>query len=117
MFVVFDVFKSRTDEFFTLANLWHTRQIYARGDHWYDTGYDVIGHEKLPDDKRLLVLFPPHPLPARGRRTAEASLPGRADDPPGRPASHFEQTQTEGFVTVLVPHGEGRRTRRRWPRG
>ena len=46
MFVVFDVFKSRTEEYFTLANLWHTRQILARGEHWYDTAYDVVGTEK-----------------------------------------------------------------------
>jgi hypothetical protein len=32
MFIVFDVFKSRTTEFFTLADLWHTRQIVARGE-------------------------------------------------------------------------------------
>jgi len=105
MFVVFDVFKSRTDEFFTLANLWHTRQIYARGAHWYDTGYDVIGNEKLPDTKRLLVLFPQ----THFRLEGVEPLKRHAQDEQvihqvtGR---HFEQTQTEGFVTVLVPHGK-----------
>jgi hypothetical protein len=103
MFVVFDIFKARTEEFFTMANLWHTRQILARGDHWYDTGYDVIGAERLPDARRLLVLFPQshfriegvEPVKRHGQdEQAIYQATGR----------HFELTQTEGFVTVLIPH-------------
>ncbi len=46
IFVVFDIFKSRTEDFFTLANLWHTRKIIASGQSWYDTIYDKIGNRK-----------------------------------------------------------------------
>jgi hypothetical protein len=105
MFVVFDIFKGRTEEYYTMANLWHTRQIYARGDHWYDTGYDVIGAERLPDNKRLLVLFPQTHFRLEG---VEPEKRHSQDEQAiyqvtGR---HFEPTQTEGFVTVLVPHAK-----------
>ena len=105
MFVVFDIFKSRTDEYFTLANLWHTRKIYAQGEHWYDTGYDVIGQQALPDAKRLLVLFPSTHFrmegvePQKRHYQDELTIHQTA-------AHHFEQRQTEGFVTVLVPHAK-----------
>ncbi len=105
MFVVFDIFKSRTEEFFTLANLWHTRQIYARGEHWYDTGYDVIGAEKLPLDCRLLIHFPETHYRLEGvepiRRHSQDELMIYQ-----MTASHFEPTHTAGFVTVLIPHGK-----------
>ena len=103
MFVVFDVLKARIDEYFTLANLWHTRRILERGDHWYDTVYDAIGSNTLPDAKRLLILFPlthfrlegVEPLKRHGQdeQTIHQTT--------GR---HFEPAQTEGFVTVLIPH-------------
>jgi hypothetical protein len=106
MFVVFDIFKSRTDEFFTLANLWHTRKIFAQGEHWYDTGYDVIGQQALPDAKRLLVLFPSTHFRIEGvepiKRNYQDELAIHQTT-----GHHFEQGHTEGFVTVLVPHAKG----------
>jgi hypothetical protein len=106
MFVVFDIFKSRTDEFFTLANLWHTRKIFAQGDHWYDTGYDVIGQQALPDARRLLVLFPSTHFRMEGvepiKRNYQDELAIHQTT-----GHHFEQGHTEGFVTVLVPHAKG----------
>jgi hypothetical protein len=111
MFVVFDVFKSRTEEYFTLANLWHTRKVVARGDHWYDTAYDGIAPaagaaaQPLPDAKRLLVLFPSTHFRLEGveplKRHYQDEL--AIHQTTGR---HFEPTQTEGFVTVLVPHAK-----------
>jgi hypothetical protein len=103
LFVVFDIVKSRTDEFFTLANLWHTRKIYAQGDHWYDTGYDLIGQQALPDATRLLVLFPSTHFRLEGveplKRHYQDELTIHQTT-----AHHFEPGHTEGFVTVLVPH-------------
>jgi hypothetical protein len=105
LFVVFDIFKSRTDEYFTLANLWHTRQIHAKGEHWYDTGYDVIGQQALPDSKRLLVLFPSTHFRLEGvepqKRNYQDELTIHQTT-----AHHFEPGHTEGFVTVLVPHAK-----------
>jgi len=105
MFVVFDVFKSRTEEFFTLANLWHTRQILGRGEHWYDTVYDVIGTAKLPTDGRLLIHFPQthyrleNVEPIKRHNQDEQMIYQMT-------AGHFEPTHTAGFVTVLTPHGK-----------
>jgi hypothetical protein len=103
LFVVFDVFKARAEEYFTLATLWHTRQIVSKGEHWYDTGYDAIGTEKLPDARRLLILFPQTHFRLEGveplkRHSQDEQTVYQAT---GR---HFEPAQTEGFVTVLVPH-------------
>jgi hypothetical protein len=105
MFVVFDIVKGRTEEYFTMANLWHTRQIYARGDHWYDTGYDVIGTERLPDTTRLLVLFPQTHFRLEGVEPEKRHYQDEQTiyQVTGR---HFEPTETEGFVTVLVPHAK-----------
>jgi hypothetical protein len=104
MFVVFDVLKSRTSEYFTLANLWHTQKVLARGDRWYDTGYDSLGAQAFPDAKRLLVVFP------RGHFAIEGVEPlkrhGQDEQTVYQAVGrHFEPAQTEGFVTVLIPHG------------
>jgi len=105
MFVVFDIFKSRTEEYFTLANLWHTRQVVARGERWYDTAYDAIGTIQLPDAKRLLILFPQAHFrfdgvePQKRHFQDEQTIHQMV-------ARHFEPTETEGFVTVLIPHAK-----------
>ena len=103
LFVVFDIFKSKTDEYFTLANLWHTRVIHAKGEHWYDTGYDQIGQAMLPQDKRLLVVFPATHFRLEGVEPQTRHYQGESTIYQAA-ARHFEQTNTEGFVTVLVPH-------------
>jgi hypothetical protein len=105
MFVVFDIFKSRTEEFFTLANLWHTRQIFTRGEHWYDTGYDVIGVGKLPDERRLLIQFPQSHYRLEG---VEQTKRHSQDEHTiyQMTANHFEPTHTAAFVTVLIPHAK-----------
>jgi hypothetical protein len=102
-YVVFDIFKALREDYFTLGALWHTRKVHARGDHWYDTGYDRIQTAVLPEDKRLLVLFP----------STEARMEGV--EPEKRHyqdewlihqswAQHFELGETCAFVTVLIPH-------------
>lgn len=108
-FVVFDVFKARTDEFFTLANMWHTRRITSRGDHWYDTMYDTIAPAAgaqgapLPAGRRLLVVFPHTHFRLEGvepitrHYQEELAIHQVA-------ARHFEPAHTEGLVTVLIPH-------------
>jgi hypothetical protein len=103
MFVVFDVLKSRTDEYFTLAGLWHTRKILERGDHWYDTAYDVVGAEKFPDSKRLLVVFPRAHFRIEGVEPQKRHFQDELTIYQAA-ARHFEPTQTEGLITVLIPH-------------
>ena len=108
-FVVFDVFKSLKEEYFTLANLWHTRKILARGDHWFDTVYDTISGyggtpaPPLPQNKRLLIVFPELPFRLEG---AEAQKRHYQDEWTihQMTGQHFELRETAGFVTVLIPH-------------
>ncbi len=103
IFVVFDIFKSRKEEFFTLSNLWHTRRILVKGTHWYDTVYDRIQNRQLTQDKHLLIVFPATHYRLEGvepekRHYQDEILIHQTT------AQHFELGETIGFVTVLIPH-------------
>jgi hypothetical protein len=109
LFVVFDIFKSIKEEFFTLANLWHTRKVLAQGEHWYDTAYDLIAGAggtpgaPLPQDKRLLIVFPATQFKFEGIEPQKRHYQDEwtIHQTTGQ---HFELGETVGFVTVLVPH-------------
>ena len=103
-YVVFDIFKALREDYYTLGALWHTRKIFDRGDHWYDTGYDQIQNAVLPQDKRLLILFPLTEFRMEG---VEAEKRHYQDEWLIHQswAQHFELGETCAFVTVLVPHG------------
>ncbi|MBN1939632.1 MAG: hypothetical protein JW843_08600 [Candidatus Aminicenantes bacterium] len=111
-FVVFDILKSNREEYFTAANLWHTQNIYAQGEHWFDTGYEFLTAEgsavrmPFPKGTRLLVAF------------ADTDYKFQGTEPQKRhyqdertvyqvTAQHFELGQTIGFATVLWPHPAG----------
>ncbi|HPW18908.1 MAG TPA: hypothetical protein PLP83_11120, partial [Candidatus Aminicenantes bacterium] len=105
-YVVFDIFKALREDFFTLGAFWHTRQVFARGERWYDTGYDRIQAAVLPETMRLLVLFP----------STESRMEGvEPEKRHGQDewlihqswAQHFELGETCALVTVLVPHPAG----------
>jgi hypothetical protein len=103
-YVVFDIFKALREDYFTMGALWHTRKIFDRGEHWYDTGYDQIQNAMLPQDKRLLIMFPSTEFRMEGveaekRHTQDEWLIHQSW------AQHFELGETCAFVTVLVPHG------------
>jgi hypothetical protein len=105
MFIVFDILKARREEWFTLANLWHTQKIVARGEHWYDTLYEKIQEKVLPTDRHLLIFFPLTHYrlegvePIRRHYQDEFLIHQTA-------AQHFELGQTAGFITVLIPHSK-----------
>lgn len=106
LYVVFDVFKSLEEGYFTTVNLWHTRKILARGEHWYDAVYDRIQNNDLPTKKNLLIVFPATHFRLEGtepetRHYQEEILIHQTA------AQHFELGETIGFVTVLIPHPEG----------
>ena len=103
-YVVFDIFKALREDYFTLGAFWHTRKIFGQGEHWYDTGYDQIQTAALPQDKRLLVLFPAKEARMEGvepekRHYQDEWLIHQSW------AQHFELGETCALVTVLVPHG------------
>jgi len=102
-FVVFDIFKSLREDYFTLADAWHTQKVYAQGDHWYETGYERIQDAVLPGGRRLLIVFPltsgrlegvePEKRHSQNEWLIHQTL-----------AQHFEAGGTAVLVTVLVPH-------------
>ncbi len=103
MYVVFDILKSKKEEFFTASNLWHTRKIIEKGKHWYDTQYDVIGNVKLNTENKLLIYFPKdhfriEQVEEEKRHYQDEFVISETT------AQHFELGQTIAFVTVLVPH-------------
>jgi hypothetical protein len=105
-FLVFDIFKSLREEYFTVAGLWHAQKIFDRGEHWYDTGYEKIQNALLPSDRRLLILFPL----TQGRLEGTEPEKRHYQDEwlvHQTLAQHFELGGTAVLVTALVPHGSG----------
>jgi hypothetical protein len=105
-YVVFDTFKALREDYFTMGAFWHTRKVFEKGEHWYDTGYDRIQTAALPQDKRLLILFPSTEVRMEGvepekRHYQDEWLIHQSW------AQHFELGETVAFVTVLVPHKAG----------
>jgi len=111
-YVVFDFFKSLREEWFTLADLWHTRKIHAQGPGWYDTGYDGIANTAgaitvpLPQDKRLLIVMPDTGFRLEGVEPQKRHYHDELTIHQTR-AQHFELGESSGFVTVLIPHPAG----------
>jgi hypothetical protein len=103
LFVVFDIVKALRAEYFTLVNLWHTRQILSRGDDWYDTVYDRIQDAELDTETRLLIVFPLTHFRLSGvdrvRRHYQDELAIHQTA-----SQHYELGETVGLITVLVPH-------------
>ncbi len=105
MFIIFDIFKALREEWFTLANLWHTQKILAHGNHWYKTAYEKIQATPLPDDRHLLIVFPLTHYrlegvePIKRHYQDEFAIYQLT-------AQHFELGETGGFVTVLIPHSK-----------
>lgn len=103
IFVVFDVFKARKEDYYTLSNLWHTRQILAKGEHWYDTRYDRIQDHTFANSQHLLIAFPSTHFRMEG--TAQEKRHYQDEWMIHQTAAqHFELGETLCFVTVLVPH-------------
>jgi hypothetical protein len=105
-YVVFDIFRALREDYFTLGAFWHTRKIFAQGEHWFDTGYDRIQTAVLPETKRLLILFPSTDVRMEG---VEAEKRHYQDEWLVHQswAQHFELGETCALVTVLVPHAAG----------
>lgn len=104
-FIVIDVVRFTKSTYLTLANLWHTRQIAARGEGWYDTGYDSLYTLDVRSDQRLLIHFPYRTHLEEGvesqqryYQTEQAiyQLIGR----------HGYPNDLQVFATVLIPHSQ-----------
>jgi len=102
-FVVFDAVRFTRPGYLTMANLWHTRQILARGPGWYDTAYDSLQTNDVSGGDRLLVVFPQRAQMQEGVEQEQRyyqheqvifQMIGR----------HGYLNDMQTFVTVLMPH-------------
>jgi hypothetical protein len=103
LFVVFDCVRFSRENYLTMANLWHTRKIFASGPGWYDTGYDSLRTVDVRGDQRLLIHFP---------------YRERLEEGVEQQRRYYQEEQTiyqmigrhgypnaqQVFVTVLIPH-------------
>ncbi len=103
MFVVFDIFLSRRDEYFTFAQVWHSRQVVARGEDWFDTRYDRILNEALPSATNLLVVFPKTEFRVTG---AEPQVRHGQEEVLFHQtlSRHFGPGGTAVLTAILIPH-------------
>jgi hypothetical protein len=106
-FVVVDGIKALRPDYFTFTNLWHTRKILSQGAGYFDTAYDRVGNEALPDAKSLLIHFPEN---GGGKQAGTYAEQRHFQDETAiyqTVSSHYEPGQMEVFVTVLIPHAKG----------
>jgi len=102
-FVVFDAVRYTRPGYLTMANFWHTRQVFARGPGWFDTAYDSLATIDVRGDDRLLVVFPHRAqmeegvVPQQRYYQQEQSIFQMI----GR---HGNLNDMQTFVTVLIPH-------------
>jgi hypothetical protein len=104
-FVVVDAVKFLRDEYFTVANLWHTRQIVEQGPGWFVTRYDSLaGVDPNPGALDLLVVFPFE------RETLTQPINRSYQDEIAihqAMSQYYHSGEAEPFVTVLFPIDRG----------
>ena len=107
MFVVVDGIKVLKSDYFTFTNLWHTRKVLSTGgaqdQRYFDTSYDKIGVDALPQDKALLIHFPENV----GKQIGTYSEQRHFQDETAiyqTISSFYKAGDMEFFVTILRPH-------------
>lgn len=107
MFVVVDAVKALKSDYITFTNLWHTRRILssggAPGRRYFDTSYDKIGADLLPQNKSLLVYFPE----SIGKQIGTYAGQRHFQDETAiyqTISSFYNAGDMEFFLTVLQPH-------------
>ncbi len=104
--IVIDGLKMLRSDWFTFTNLWHTRQILSQEAQTFDTFYDQIQTDKLPDAKALLLHFPENTF---GKRIGTFRETRHFQDEIGMyqtQSSFYKTGDMEYFVTILIPHNK-----------
>jgi hypothetical protein len=103
LYVVFDIMKGNKEQYFTAANMWHTRKILSSGPHWYDTMYDSVFTYKNNTDNHLLIYFPKSHYRMESVENEKRNYLNEVaiSEYTGQ---FFELGQHVGFITVLIPH-------------
>ncbi len=101
--VVIDALKFNRSDYFTLANLWHTRQIIQEGDSWMVTRIDQMagGRYTNPGNSMdLLLIFPQD----RTIKTQKEYRDQQDELAIFQDTSRFyDAGSTESFITILYP--------------
>jgi hypothetical protein len=108
LFIVIDGIQALRSDYFTFTNLWHTRQVLQsrpeQAAAWFDTCYDRIRTDVLPDQKALLVYFPEN---GGGKQIGTFPVSRHFQDETAiyQTVSRFYRAgDMETFVTILLPH-------------
>jgi hypothetical protein len=104
-FVVVDAVKYLESDYYTVANLWHTRKIVAEGPGWFVTRYDSLAAEDAnPGEMDLLVIFP------FDRETLTQSINRSYQEETAiyqSESQFFHSEEATPFVTILYPIERG----------
>jgi hypothetical protein len=106
LFVVIDALKAMRADYFTFTNLWHTRKILSRDDQSFDTAYDQIQTDALPDKKALLIHFPENTF---GKQIGTYQETRHFQDETAiyqTISGFYNAGDREFFITLLQPHDQ-----------
>jgi hypothetical protein len=101
LIVIVDALKFFRSNYFTVANLLHTRKIVEKGDNWFVVRLDTLsGRFANPGDLNLLVIFPQEKF--TGTETERRDLQKELVLFQGT-SQYYDAGKTESFVTLLYP--------------
>jgi len=100
-FIVVDALKFFRSDYFTIANLFHTRKIIQSGENWFVTSIDQIAG-KYPNEGEydLLIIFPQQKYigKEKERRDLQEELVLFQGT-----SQYYDLGKVESFVTILYP--------------
>jgi hypothetical protein len=106
IYVIFDVMKALDEDYYSAANLWHTRKILNQGENWYDTEYDTLRNIPQNTNSNLVIYFPFKDQKMNGvedeNRNWQAEKVIYQMD-----SRHCNLTDLITFTTILIPHKKG----------
>lgn len=104
-FIVVDALKFFKSDYFTIANLFHTRKIIDQGANWFVTRIDQLsGQFPNKGNLDLLIIFPQEKFTStekewRDRQEELALFQGTSQ--------YYDMGKVESFVTILYPIERG----------
>ncbi|HDL18880.1 MAG TPA: hypothetical protein ENH29_07485 [Bacteroidetes bacterium] len=104
-FIVADALKFFKSDYYTSANLYHTRKIVTRGKNWFVTRMDQMsGSFPLGGSMDLLIIFPQQKFTGtekewRDKQDEIAVFQGTSQ--------YYDAGKVESFVTILCPIKRG----------
>ncbi|MCI0495245.1 hypothetical protein L0Z72_09550 [candidate division KSB1 bacterium] len=104
-FIVVDALKFFKSDYFTIANLFHTRKIIYQGANWFVTRIDQLsGQFPNKENLDLLIIFPQKKFIGsekewRDRQEELALFQGTSQ--------YYDMGKVESFVTILYPIERG----------